>query len=189
MITIGIDPGAEAGLAAVSGSEIVHVRDVRKLGEHDPWARIGALQSAASACGLRLTAGGRLWAERHGYWIAVEAQFQGTAVDKRSALKVAGHAAVWEACGLCVGGSAVRILPRVYPSQWQAMIGAAKGPSKVRKARAREVLLSHRPDLEHLRQGAVDAVWIAIYAHGIRLGWDGKRGTIPGWEWVAEAKG
>lgn len=173
MVTLGVDPGAEAGIAACVGADLVYAQDVRKVGESDPWVRILAIQAALRASGLRITAGGRLMAGRFG--LALEAQF-GRPATMRSALKVAGHASTWECSGACVGGSACEVLPRVVPSTWQALLGAAKGPSKERKARARAAVLERWPHLEHLRQGAIDAVWIAVTAHI-------KRGAT-GWEWV-----
>lgn len=177
MITLGVDPGAEAGIAACVGSELVYAQDVRKVDEADPWVRILAIQAALVASGLRITQGGRLMAGQFG--LAVEGQYGGK-VAIRSALKVSGHAAVWEAAGRCVAGSC-KVLPRVAPSSWQAIIDAAKGPSKERKTRARSVLLERWTHLEHLRQGAVDAVWVAVFAH-IRRG-------AEGWGWVDELRG
>ena len=163
MITIGIDPGRDAGIAVVRAGELVGAWDVRKLAMSDPWRRGQALQAALKAAGLDVTPGGRLASGR--FRLAVEAQYGGK-VGIRSALMVAGHAAVWEAVGYCVGGERVEVLPRVAPVSWQAMIGMATGPSKERKAGAKAEFLARWPKLEGVRQGAIDATWIALFADG-----------------------
>ena len=170
MITIGIDPGAEAGIAVWAGDRLVLCQDIRrpKLDEVDPWRRIRALQAGALAAGLDVSPGGRVCG---GAWaLAVEAQYAG----RVSALKVAGHAATWEQAARYVSGC-VTITKRIPASTWQAMIGGARGKSKIRKARARAVFVERWPELEGRRQGAIDATWIGLCAHVARLD------ERPGW--------
>jgi hypothetical protein len=184
--TIGIDPGAHAGVAIVRGSELLLTTDSRKVKLSDPWQRIEVLQHTLRVAGVALTDAGRV-AVGQPFNVALERQYA-SSFAKASALAVAGHAAAWELSAQLIGGSSCHLLDRVAPSSWQAMIGAAKGKSRERKRRAAGVLLEHYDHLRGLGQGAIDATWIAIYSHALARGWDGKPSTpIEGWEWVNAA--
>ena len=184
--TIGIDPGAHAGVAVVRGSDLLIATDSRKVKLSDPWQRIEVLQHVLRFTGIQLDDAGRV-SSGQPFNVALERQYAST-FAKASALVVAGHAAAWELSAQLLGGSSCHLLDRVAPSSWQAMIGAAKGKSRARKLRAAGVLLEHYEQLRGLGQGAIDAAWIAIYAHALAHGWDGKPSTpIRGWEWVNEA--
>ena len=185
-VTVGIDPGSHAGVAIVRGSELVVATDTRKVRISDPWQRIRVLQHTLTVAGFRLGEGGNVAADQP-FGVALEKQYA-SSFAKAAALVVAGHAAAWEVAAQIVGGSSCELRDRVAPVSWQAMIGAAKGKSKARKARAAGVLLEHYERLRGIGQGAIDATWIAIYSHAIANGWDGKPSTpIKGWEWVNDA--
>lgn len=181
-ITISVDPGAHAGIAAIT-DEIVYVSDIRKMRETDPWKRIDFLQEALRACGVSMTEGGRV-ENGQTFHFVTEAQYA-SSFAKRSALIVSGHASAWEVAAQLVGGTNCYVQPRVAPVSWQAMIGAAKGKSRDRKHRAARVLSDHDRRFSNLGQGAIDAILIGIYSHAVANGWSGKASEpIDGWEWI-----
>ena len=184
-MTVGVDPGADGGLAVVSDAGLVYLEDIRKLGRVDLWRRVKALQRALFAGGVDVSPGGRA---RDPWRIVVEDQYTTRLAGGRAALVLAAHAAAWETSAQVLG--AVLILDRVYPAKWQAMIGGAVGRSKARKDHARAVFVDRWPQWSGARQGAIDAAWVAIHADATRRGWSGNPDHVaPGWSWLVGLRG
>lgn len=170
LVTVAVDPGAQAGIATIANGQVVHVdeciSDVLDVGEKQL-----ALIRALRAGNVPLTASGRVVGKQVSF--VVEDQY---VHHPQAAMAVVGQAVAWKVLAKILG---LRLAKPVPPSRWQSTFGLATG--KKRTERGAELLHKHYPRLISRADNALLDKTVAVL---IGIHHQVKSGQTDGLEWV-----